>query len=191
MKGCCFIDILLWPFSCCRQQFRPLTHHGPRRAMWTQIYLILRGEGGGSAAGVQGWAQLVTDELRCLLLPLSNPCPPAVLAPALPPPSRGFILVRMCKPSSGFGHSEPGDLHNGITAYSSITVHEYAKLLMLVTVICLPWQVPSWGSFWAIYWQWGFSSWVSYFQLWVKRKTPQSATWNRGEQNSENGKNIF
>lgn len=116
---------------------------------------------------------------------------PAVLAPALPPRSRGFILVRMCKPSSGFGHSEPGDLHNGITAYSSITGHEYAKLLMLVTVIRLPWQVPSWGSFWAIYWQWGFSSWVSYFQLWVKGKTPQSATWNRGEQNSENGKNIF
>lgn len=116
---------------------------------------------------------------------------PAVLAPALPPRSRGFILVRMCKPSSGFGHSEPGDLHNGITAYSSITGHEYAKLLMLVTVIRLPWQVPSWGSFWAIYWQWGFSSWVSYFQLWLKGKTPQSATWNRGEQNSENGKNIF
>jgi len=48
--------------------------------------------------------------------------------------------------SSGLGHSGPRDLHNGITAYSSITIFEYANLLMLVTVIPLPWLVPSWGS---------------------------------------------
>lgn len=61
--------------------------------------------------------------------------------------------------SSGFGHSGPRDLHNGITAYSSITIFEYANLLMLVTVIPLSWLVHSWGILWALFWQQGFSCW--------------------------------
>lgn len=80
--------------------------------------------------------------------------------------------------SSGFGHSGPGDLHNGITAYSSITVFEYANLLMLVAVIPLPWLVPSWVSLWAICWQQGFSCW---FLVSSCRWTPRcSATRKRG-----------
>lgn len=61
--------------------------------------------------------------------------------------------------SSGFSHSGPRDLYNGVTAYSSITGFEYANLLMLVTVIPLPCLMPNWGSHWAICWQPGFSCW--------------------------------
>lgn len=61
--------------------------------------------------------------------------------------------------SSGISHSGPRDLHNGVTAYSSITIFEYANLLMLVTVIPLPCLMPSWGSGWALCCQQRFSCW--------------------------------
>ena len=87
--------------------------------------------------------------------------------------------------SSGLGHSGPRDLHNGITAYSSITIFEYANLLMLVTVIPLPWLVPSWGSLWAICWHHEFSCWFLISNCGWRRKTLDQLPETKGDQKAE------
>lgn len=110
----------------------------PSNSPWTQKSTVSSNISNieGGRRWLSCWSSgLVPDELQCLF-----PLFPGCACPALP---LGFILVRMCKLSSGSGHSEPADLHNAITAYSSITGFEYANLLMLVAVIRLPWQVPA------------------------------------------------